>query len=259
MLCLPYGEVDCNRKKSITITFAILSGLILFYGLNVLFLENVIRELGAYLMIIKILLLVTIIALSTVVYLVRQHYLLREQLSKQQKVAEEFYIQRDIDMLSGLKNRNAFVRLAQQIEKRGDMVSVMVCDIDGLKFINDTLGHMAGDKIIQKAAEILKLSFPTGTEIFRMGGDEYLAISDGVLSEYQITGIQQNITQLIDQYNEIETAIPLSISFGFACTSSPGLCRFEEVVKQADYAMYQEKRACQDKVYRHLTAALIKK
>lgn len=259
MLCLPYGEVGCSMKKRIKMIFVILFGLILFYDLNMFFVENVIRELGIYLMIIKILLLVTMVALSMVVYLVRQHYLLKGQLSKQQQVAEEFYIQRDIDMLSGLKNRNAFVRLAQQIEKTGDNVSVMVCDIDGLKFINDTLGHMAGDKIIQKAAEILKLSFPTGAEIFRMGGDEYLAIIDGALSEYQFIGIQQKITQLIDQYNKVETAIPLSISFGFASTSYPGLCRFEEAVKQADYAMYQEKRACQDKVYRHLTAALTRK
>lgn len=131
----------------------------------------------------------------------------------------------------------------------------MVCDIDGLKIINDTLGHIAGDKIIQKAAKILKMAFPTGAEIFRIGGDEYLAIIEEVLTETQITMIQQKINQMIDQYNVTELSIPLSMSFGFAC-SSPSLCAFEEVVKQADYAMYQEKRACQDKVYRYLTAAL---
>lgn len=204
------------------------------------------------------LLIFIMISLGMTAYFIRKNCFLIAQLGKQEKVAQEFYIQRDIDMLSGLKNRNAFIRLAQQIKKRDDSVSVMVCDIDGLKIINDTLGHTAGDKVIQKAAEILTMSFPNGTDIFRIGGDEYLAIIEGVLPEEQITRIEQKIAQLIEQYNEIEPAIPISISFGFAC-SSFGLCAFEEVVKQADYAMYQEKRACQDKVYRHLTAALTEK
>ncbi len=63
------------------------------------------------------------------------------------------------------------MRFAQEIEKRGDSVSIIVCDIDGLKIINDTLGHMAGDKIIRKAAEILKAAYSCDAHIFRIGGD----------------------------------------------------------------------------------------
>lgn len=258
MRCLSYGTLNCSKKKTITMIFCILFGFVIFYILNVFFLEMALSASGLRVMIIQIISFLNMIALSMGIYFIRQNHLLRKQLYNQQKVAQEFCIQRDIDMLSGLKNRNSFVRLAQQIEKRGDMVSIMMCDIDGLKIINDTLGHRAGDKIIQEAAEILKKSFPINTEIFRIGGDEYLAIIKGVLPDNQISGIQEKIKQLIVHYNEVESAIPLSMSFGFAC-SSPNMRVFGEVEKQADYVMYQAKRASQDSVYRQLTAKLIKK
>ena len=258
MLCLPYDEVKCSRKKNISMIFVILSVFVLFCCLKTFLLKLVLREPDLHFMIIQTLLVFITLALGTVVYLIRQNHLLREQLSKQQKIVQKFSIQRDIDMLSGLKNRNSFVRMAQQIEKRGDRVSVMVCDIDGLKIINDTLGHIAGDQIIKKVAEILKISFPTSAEIFRIGGDEYLAIIEEVLPEKKIVEIQGKITQQINQYNAIKPTVPLSISFGFAC-SSLSLCAFEEIVKQADYAMYQEKRVCQEKVHRYITATLSEK
>ncbi len=258
MLCLPYGGAICSRKKSITMIFVKLSAFIIFYGLNVFLLELVLRESVWRFMIIQMIAILNMVFVSMGIYLIRQNYILKKRLIKQQKTAQKFCIQRDFDTLSGLKNRNSFARLAQQIEKRGDRVTVMVCDIDGLKIINDTLGHIAGDTIIQKAGEILKVSFPIDAELFRTGGDEYLAVVKGVLTEPQISGIQQRITQLIEQYNEAKPPIPLSMSVGFA-SSSASLDTFGKVAKQADYAMYQEKRGRRDKVYRHLRAALTEK
>ena len=255
MLCLPYGEVSSSSKKSITVPFIILLGTAIFYGLNILVVENVKKDPGICFVIIQVLLLLVIVAASIVIYLLKEQCLLRKQLSQQQKVAEDFYIQRDIDTLSGLKNRNSYARLAQQIKKQESKVSVMVCDIDGLKIINDTLGHMAGDLIIQKAAEILQSAFPIGTEIFRIGGDEYLVIIEEGITKLQIISIQDEIAQMISQYNATNPSIPLSMSVGFAC-SSDDLYVLEDIVKQADCAMYQEKRTCHDKVYRSLSAAL---
>jgi len=140
-----------------------------------------------------------------------------------------------------LKNRNSFARAAQKIEKTDNKVTVMVCDIDGLKFINDTLGHVAGDQIIQKAAEVLKMSLPTEADIFRIGGDEYLAIIEDVLSEQQISGINCKIHQQIERYNATRPAVPLSMSWGNAHSTSK-IHTFWEVVKEADYAMYKKKR-----------------
>lgn len=139
-------------------------------------------------------------------------------------------------------------------KKQENKVAIMVCDIDGLKIINDTLGHMAGDLIIQKAAEILKSALPIGTEIFRIGGDEYLAIIEEGIENKQFVGVQDTINEMINQYNAMNPPIPLSMSVGFAC-SSDNLYTFEDVVKQADCAMYQEK-ACHDKVYRSFNGSI---
>lgn len=62
-------------------------------------------------------LLLQIVTVGIVVYLIQERFLLQKQLSRQQKVAEDFYFQRDIDILSGLKNRNSYARMAQQIKK----------------------------------------------------------------------------------------------------------------------------------------------
>lgn len=230
-------------------------GIVVFYSLNLLVVESVKKDPGICLVIIQALLVLVIAAVSIMSHLIKEQCFLRKQLSHQQKVAEDFYLQRDIDTLSGLKNRNSYARMAQQIKKQESNVAVMVCDIDGLKIINDTLGHMAGDLIIQKAAEILKCALPDNTEIFRIGGDEYLAIIEEDIIKKQIVGIQDKIAEMIKQYNEKHPTIPLSMSVGFAY-SSDHLCAFEDLVKQADCAMYQEKRSCHDKVYRSLTAAL---
>lgn len=104
-------------------------------------------------------------------------------------------------MLSGLKNRNSFIRFAQQIEKRGDSVSVMVCDIDGLKIINDTLGHLAGDEIIRKPAAVLQDTCPNNATIFRMGGDKFLVIIQEALSIRVLENLHDSIKSNIAIYN----------------------------------------------------------
>ncbi|WP_169717745.1 GGDEF domain-containing protein [Sporomusa silvacetica] len=205
---------------------------------------------------IQILLAGAIFAIASTIFFIHQNHALCRRIKTYQKLAQELSHQRDFDMLSGIKNRNAFIRFAQQVEKRGDNVSVMVCDIDGLKIINDTLGHMAGDKIIRKSAEILNEACPSNANIFRTGGDEYVVIIQEVLEEQELMKLRQSIKIMIASYNATHPSIPLSISIGFASTSA-NISEFWEVSKEADYNMYQEKRACQEKVYNNLRTALI--
>lgn len=170
-------------------------------------------------------------------------------------MTQELQIRSDYDVVSSLKNRNSFASIAQQIEKQNTPVSVLVCDIDGLKIINDTLGHMVGDTIIRKAAEVLRETSPVNAQIFRMGGDEFLVLIQKILSEGELKSIQKLIKKNVEKYNCQQPKLPLSMSIGFA-TTAYDLTRLWEVVKQADHNMYQEKRICQGKVHNNIRAAL---
>ena len=233
-----------------------ISSFVSYYLLNNVLMQVAVQDQSSGLQIIKILLSISVVAIATNIFFIKQNCFLNGQIRKHQIIEQDLCQQRDFDMLSGLRNRNSFVRFAQEIEKRGDSISVIVCDIDGLKIINDTLGHMAGDKIIRKAAEILKVVYSSDAHIFRIGGDEYTIIIPRVLAEKELMKFRQSVKEMIASYNANCPSIPLSLSIGFATTSA-NCSEFCEVMKRADYNMYQEKRACQDKVYCNLKDAFV--
>lgn len=256
MLGLPCDTSKCDHRNSIAAILVVLFSLVSYYKVTAILTEMAVQDPVAGLHIIQIVLAIFIVTLGTTMFFIRQNYILCKQIKFHQHLAQELCHERDFDILSGLRNRNSFAHFAQQIDKRGDRVTVMVCDIDGLKIINDTLGHMAGDQIIKKSAEVLNEACPPDAHIFRIGGDEYIVIIEEVLSEQEIMRLRHSIKSLIAGYNAELPSIPLSMSIGFAA-SYVSLGTFWEVSRQADYNMYQEKRACQEKVYNNIRAALI--
>ena len=89
----------------------------------------------------------------------------------------------DTDALTGLKNKHAYIDVEHQIDeiiydKKPVEFAVIVCDVNGLKKINDTLGHSAGDTYLQSAADVLRKIFEH-SPIFRVGGDEFAVIAQG--------------------------------------------------------------------------------
>lgn len=256
MFCLPCDADKCNYRKGLAIILITGVGLTAYIKLNAGIVAVTMKDPVTGSNIVQVLLAVAFLSIGLNLFFVRQYYTHCEQIKNHQELVQELCQQRDFDMLSGLKNRNCFVRFAQQIEKQGIGVSVMICDIDGLKIINDTLGHLSGDTIVQKAAEILSASLCSGTQLFRIGGDEFIIIFLRILSEEELRQKKSLIKEKIASYNECHPSIPLSMSIGFAA-ASPDIRCFMDIVKQADYAMYQEKRTCQEKVYRNLRAALV--
>ena len=80
------------------------------------------------------------------------------------------------DFLTGLKNRNCYDREFEKYEKFHEHVGVIVADVNNLKKVNDTYGHEEGDKLIIAAANVLKECLSSASAIYRLGGDEFLAI-----------------------------------------------------------------------------------
>ena len=158
----------------------------------------------------------------------------------------------EYDRLSGLKNRNAFLRCAA---KEGDgAVTVLACDIDGLKLVNDTLGHWAGDYLIRRAATVLREVCPEDAQVFRIGGDEFLLLLPQFVSFEQERQLSQSVLEGVRRHNEHYGEIPLSLSVGVASQVSGG--SLEEAVRRADYYMYEQKRDGHEKVLRWLQVEL---
>ena len=87
------------------------------------------------------------------------------------------------DALTGLRNRRAFDLLCEREEQRcrdiGQRLAVLVIDLDGLKPVNDRLGHAAGDALLQRAGAALNAALPAQTHLCRIGGDEFAVLLPG--------------------------------------------------------------------------------
>lgn len=256
MLCLSCDTAKYNYRKGIAIILIAVVSLAAYAKLNTSIMEITVNNPTAGANIVQVLLVVALLSIGLNLFFARQYCVHCKQIKNHQDLVQVLSHQRDFDMLSGLKNRNAFTQFAQQIEKQGTGASVMVCDIDGLKIINDTLGHVAGDIVVRKVAEILSESPASDAQLFRIGGDEYVMVFKRILTEEEMQKGKSLIKERIVDYNTSHPSIPLSMSIGFAAGSTDNH-RFWDVFKQADYAMYQEKRTCQEKVYRNLRSALV--
>jgi diguanylate cyclase (GGDEF)-like protein/PAS domain S-box-containing protein len=144
------------------------------------------------------------------------------------------------DSLTGLYNRIYFEEEINRIEKaRYDTVGVVSCDVDGLKLVNDTLGHDQGDHLLVAAARVIRESFRDGDLVARIGGDEFSVILPNT-TESAVENACQRIQEAVANHNALHPELPLSISIGFAVSN--GVYRnIKDLFKDADNNMYLKK------------------
>ncbi len=124
------------------------------------------------------------------------------------------------DSLTGLYNRAYFEEEMLRFgEGRFSSIGIIVCDTDGLKFINDKLGHSYGDKILIAASQMIKSAFRAGDVVARVGGDEFAVLLPNC-SDETVRSACSRIRNNIEIYNEKNVQLPLSISMGFAVGKS---------------------------------------
>jgi diguanylate cyclase (GGDEF)-like protein len=148
------------------------------------------------------------------------------------------------DALTGLYNRAYFEEEMERLTgSRLYPISIIACDLDSLKVINDREGHDTGDRAIRAAAHVLgKNTFRKEDIVARIGGDEFVVILPGADLD-QNSSILDRIKKGIEQHNQnnLDDGLyrPISMSIGHAVVHSDG--SLEEGYKNADAAMYQEK------------------
>ena len=164
------------------------------------------------------------------------------------------------DELTGLSNRRGFLTLAEQqlksaTREKRSMLAVFV-DLDGLKAINDQLGHAEGDQAIKDMAGLMRDTFRDSDVVGRIGGDEFVAlVTEG--SPFRSDGIIQRLQTALVGFNaDSGRSYILSASIGVARYDPDSPTAIDNLVNRADSQMYENKQRRQRRdVVRKVTPA----
>jgi diguanylate cyclase (GGDEF)-like protein/PAS domain S-box-containing protein len=162
-------------------------------------------------------------------------------ITERKKAEEQLKYMSLRDPLTGLYNRAYFEEGMKHLESfRFARVGIIMCDVDGLKLINDTLGHNAGDSILRTAADIIKECFRAGDVVARVGGDEFAVLLLNTERDVIETACRR-MRHAISEHNSSHLDLPLSLSIGFAVRAGKSI-PMNSLYKEADYNMYKEKQ-----------------
>jgi len=157
------------------------------------------------------------------------------------------------DQLTKLPNRPFFrERLAQMVAaaaRSGRQVALLLFDIDGFKSVNDTLGHEAGDRLLQEIAERVGRRVRQADTFARVGGDEFVILMDIAHDKSDAIPVAETVVSAISEIDMFaEQRLRVSASVGIACSgpNAAGERIADELLIQADRAMYEAKRAGKD-------------
>lgn len=143
------------------------------------------------------------------------------------------------DELTKVYNRNALKKYIQN--KEIDNMGIISLDLNNLKYYNDNFGHSYGDELILEASKILTKTFGEN-HVYRVGGDEFLAIYDDVKDKQKLVDLKEKLSDLLDKYNSNKkNEIILEIAIGYAWYS-PEDKSYEDILKRADKYMYINKK-----------------
>ena len=140
------------------------------------------------------------------------------------------------DGLTGLLNRVGFVERSAELDGRMSAATFFI-DLDGFKNINDRDGHQAGDRVLREVAERLRRSTRPTDLVSRLGGDEFIVHAQG-MDEGAAEAFALRIVEIVDQVDE-----HLSCSVGVALRDPGESVTLDELLRRADAAMYEVKRA----------------
>lgn len=175
------------------------------------------------------------------VLLLELRTLARDQIEEEKEAGRTFRNLAKTDSMTGVRNKLAYTEneaaLDQRIQNREiQKLGVVVCDINGLKYVNDTQGHSAGDQLIKDACAIICASFKHGA-VFRTGGDEFVVL----LQDQGYDSMADVITKLNRKMEANIEKNAVVVSIGYSVLKQEDQ-RVRDVFERADQMMYQRKK-----------------
>lgn len=167
-------------------------------------------------------------------------------ITERKRLRDELARQATTDGLTGVANRRRFEELAEAELKRsaryGHEVTIAIVDIDGLKHINDTYGHLAGDEAIIRVAAALQAVVRDTDTVARFGGDEFVVLAPQTDAEGARAMMERALEQVLRQpAGPDQSGLPLSFSYGVGSSNATHRT-LDEVIAEADAALYESKR-----------------
>lgn len=153
------------------------------------------------------------------------------------------------DYLTGLPNRiSLYEDLTKHLEKSPDInKAILFIDSDNFKFINDTLGHFCGDKLIIVIGERLHSIFTHNYKVYRIGGDEFIVYIHNYSNIGEVENSAEKILKCFKKPIDVESSIlHTTVSIGIALYPQNG-ANIDELLKCADIAMYKSKESGKNK------------
>ena len=149
------------------------------------------------------------------------------------------------DELTGLYNRRGFMALAERqlklARRSGRGMLLFMMDVDHLKQINDTLGHLEGDCALERTAEVLEETFRGSDVVARLGGDEFAVLAVEAAGHCEAT-IKARLFELLKFISAKQSRYSISLSMGVARFDPDSPASIADLMMKADQAMYEQKR-----------------
>jgi diguanylate cyclase (GGDEF)-like protein len=192
--------------------------------------------------------LTTTIIVNAAVFIVilkhynQEHEKAKTYLEQSRQVQENLRYLSYHDALTGVYNRTFFEKeLALGEQQEIHHIGVFAVDIDGLKFINDTIGHGQGDRLLIRAASVFRNTFREQDVVARIGGDEFVVLVRNC-SQEDMDMFYEKLRLNIKENNQLNTSepIPLEMSVGYAYMAEKDKL-LSELVRAADHTMYRKK------------------
>jgi len=150
------------------------------------------------------------------------------------------------DTMTGIYNRAGFYhhakKMFQKAQEQEDRIFIVFVDVDGLKPVNDNLGHEAGDNLIREMAEAVKMSMNGDRIGMRYGGDEFVLFGRCKAGESEESIIGELRGNMFFRNQESDYPFKLSASLGISIYEAKEVDKLEKLVELADQKMYEEKR-----------------
>jgi len=158
------------------------------------------------------------------------------------------YRESTVDPLTKLINRRALIRTVEQLKSQNTSFSVVMFDLDRFKRINDSYGHLEGDKVLKMAALTIKQKLSSTDIVARYGGEEFLAVLPNKQVNHAIIAAERIANALREQTILLNTGETITVTSSIGVTQYKPFEKIEDIFKRVDDLLYHAKEQGRDRV-----------